>query len=217
MTKLIEPWMPPVLEKVTGGYGILRECCDNEERLEEKHITKLEVQGEVFNAACVSKVKFENCLFLDCSFKKGEFTDVIFQSCNFSNCDFSDSYFNRCQFTGSKGMGAKFCGSSIQNLAVRDCNFNYANFDSSKLEKILVEDTELRGANLSQCKCKGVDWNRVRLQEASFFKTPLQKMDFRTCDITALSISDDCSELKGAVVDLYQAAELAKRFGLVIK
>ncbi len=30
-------------------------------------------------------------------------------------------------------------------------------------------------------------------------------------------MSDNCTEIKGAVVDLYQAAELAKYLGIVIK
>ena len=42
-------------------------------------------------------------------------------------------------------------------------------------------------------------------------------MDFSDSDISDLVLSDDCSELKGAVVDLYQAAELSRRMGLVIK
>ena len=52
---------------------------------------------------------------------------------------------------------------------------------------------------------------------ASFFKTPLKGMDFTTCDIKGLVLSDECSEVRGAVMDLYQAAELAKRLGIVIK
>ena len=42
-------------------------------------------------------------------------------------------------------------------------------------------------------------------------------MDFTTCDIKGLVLSDECSEVRGAVMVLYQAAELAKRLGIVIK
>ena len=60
-------------------------------------------------------------------------------------------------------------------------------------------------------------FSQVSLQNASFFKTPLKGMDFTTCDIKGLVLSDECSEVRGAVMDLYQAAELAKRLGIVIK
>ena len=93
----------------------------------------------------------------------------------------------------------------------------YLNLDGSKLESFRVEDTDLENGNFAQCKCKGVTFSQVRLQNASFFKTPLKGMDFTTCDIKGLGLSDECSEVRGAVMDLYQAAELAKRLGIVIK
>lgn len=214
---IMQPWMPPRLEELEGGIYVLIECKEQEERLEEKHITKLDVLEEDLGGLCVSKVIFENCSFQDCSFEKAEFTDVIFRSCDFSNSNFSDGYFNRCHFLTSKGLGARFCGCVLQNVIIKECNLNYANFDSSKLEKIRIADTQLNNGNISQCKCKGVAWSGTRLTEASFFKTSLRGMDFTTCDISGLSLSDELMELKGAVVDLYQAAELAKRLGLVIK
>ncbi|MBS5064074.1 MAG: pentapeptide repeat-containing protein [Hungatella hathewayi] len=216
-TGIMQPWMPPQLEELAGGVEVLMEYKEREERLEEKHIVKLDVLEEDLEGLCVSKVLFENCSFQDCSFVKAEFTDVIFQSCDFSNSNFSDGYFNRCRFLSSKGLGARFCGSMIQNVVIKDCNLNYVNFDSSKLEKIRIEETQMTGGNISQCKCKAITWTNVTLESASFFKTPLRGMDFTTCNLTGLSLSDELTELKGAVVDLYQAAELAKRLGLVIK
>ena len=75
----------------------------------------------------------------------------------------------------------------------------------------------MKSAVFSQCRVKEVSWDRAGLSGASFFKTPLRGMDFTTCEIGGLVLSDGCEELRGAVVDLYQAAELAKRLGLVIK
>lgn len=45
----------------------------------------------------------------------------------------------------------------------------------------------------------------------------MRGVDFSDSTIHGLVLSDDYSELQGAVVDLYQAAELAKRLGVVIK
>ena len=42
-------------------------------------------------------------------------------------------------------------------------------------------------------------------------------MDFTTSQIDGLVLSDSCEELRGLTVDLYQAAELSKRLGLMIK
>ena len=38
-----------------------------------------------------------------------------------------------------------------------------------------------------------------------------------TSQIDGLVLSDSCEELRGLTVDLYQAAELSKRLGLMIK
>ena len=67
---------------------------------------------------------------------------------------------------------------------------NDSNFDSSRLEHIRIEQTKLESANISQCRCRQVDWQEL---------------------------NDDNHELRGAAVDLYQAAELAKRLGIIIK
>lgn len=215
--KQIEPWMPEKLELIEETITLLLESKACEERIEEKLWKKIAACDEDFSTICISKVRFENCNFLDCSFKKGEFTDVIFQSCNFSNCDFDETYFNRCRFLSSKGIGTKFTGSSIQNVTIADSNFDYANFDASKLENFKIEHTELNSGNVTQCRCKNVVWDHVQLVNTSFFGTSLNKMDFTTCTIAGVVLSDDCRELKGAIVDLYQAAELAKRLGVVIK
>lgn len=214
--KQIEPWLPEQLE-LTERPDCLKRARETEERLEGVLFKKLNAESEDFRFLCFSKIRFENCCFLECSFEKCEFTDVVFQSCNFSNCSFKDSYFDRCQLFTSKGIGADFSGSTIKNMMIRDSCLNYANFDNSKLEKVKIESSELNHGNISQCRVKELEWDRVQLSGASFFKTPLKGMDFTTCAIDGLVLSDDCAELKGAIVDLYQAAELAKRLGIVIK
>ena len=217
MKQIIEPWMPQSLPRIDGGETMFKELRDQEERVAEMQFFNLTIQKEDFDGICVSKVIFDHCTFLDCTFLKGEFTDVVFQSCDFSNSDFSDGYFNRCRFLASKGMGTKFCGCSIQNLLISECNLNYSNFDSCKLEKIRIEKSQLSGGNFSQCRCKNVSWENNRLTGASFFKTMLNGMDFSTSDINGIALSDDLRELKGAVMDLYQAAELMKRLGVIVK
>ena len=103
------------------------------------------------------------------------------------------------------------------HTVIRECNFNYANFDFSKLEHIHFSDSQLNGSFLTQCRCKAVEWSRVSLENASFFKTVMKGMDLTDSTIHGLQLSDDCTEIRGAVVDVYQAAELAKYLGVVIK
>jgi hypothetical protein len=45
----------------------------------------------------------------------------------------------------------------------------------------------------------------------------LSKLDFSTCELQAIAISDDNRELRGAVVNSFQAIELSKFLGIKIK
>lgn len=215
--KRIQPLLPEELQVTECGIKFLLEGKEQEERISGRTFRDIAAEGEELSQLVVSATKFQNCRFFDCCFERSEFTDVVFQSCDFSGCNLSDGFFNRVAFLGCKGVGTKFMGSSMRNLTITECNLNYANFDASKLENIQIEDTELTSSNMTQCKCKQVTWRRVQLTNASFFKTSLYGMDFTDSTITGLVLSDGNEELKGAVVDLFQAAELAKRMGLIIK
>lgn len=215
--KQAEPWLPEKFEIVTEDIGLFYRSMDDDERIGNAYFKNLAVEHEDFTGLCFSRVKFENCSFIGCSFEKAEFSDVILRSCNFSNCILNDSFWRRAVLQASKGTGLKMTGSSLKDVTITDCSMTYANFDDSKLEGFRVEDSDFGNANLAQCKCKNVIWNHVNFHEASFFKTALKGMDFTTCDLKGLVLSDECTEVRGAVMDLYQAAELAKRLGIVIK
>ena len=62
-----------------------------------------------------------------------------------------------------------------------------------------------------------VSFAHCDLTGANFVHTMLKDVDLTTCDIDALTLSESCAELRGAVVDLWQAAGLARRLGLIIK
>lgn len=215
--KFLTPILPGTMESILEDMEELTGKKQGEEAVRDVLLRNIHSAEEDLSHMRFSAVVFENCVFQDCDFQKGEFTDVVFQSCDFSNCNFSDGYFNRVQFRSSKGVGAKFCGNTMLHTSMEDCNLSYANFDCSKLEHIRFWDSQLRGGFMTQCRCKAVEWNRVCLEQASFFKTGMKGMDFTNSDIKGLMLSDDCREVKGAVVDLYQAAELAKYLGVVIK
>ena len=47
------------------------------------------------------------------------------------------------------------------------------------------------------------------------YRTNLKDIDFTTCDITGLVVMPQ--DLNGAIVDEYQAVELSKLLGIVVK
>ncbi len=215
--KLLTPLLPKASELEEADIELIRAKQLEEERIQAKVFRNLLCEEEDFSHTLFRGVKFENCRFWNCSFERAEFTDIVFQTSDVSGCNFSDSFINRTSFRSCKGIGSKFTGTVIKNLHITECNLNYANFDSSRFENVKIERTKLESSNLTQCRLKQVVWREVSLVNASFFHTALCNMDFSDSVIHGLSLSDDNRELQGAVVDLYQAAELAKRLGIVIK
>lgn len=213
----IPPMHPKAFPFSANTSDILRESQTTETAIREILLGNVVEEDMDFSYLIFGTVKFVNCRFFNCTFTHAEFVDVIFQSCDFSGCNLSNGYFERVQFQSCKGMGTRFSDSVFKHIKLDNCNFNYANFDNCKLENIKIEQTELNSGSIAQCKCKNVQWEKVNLKNTSFFHTSLGGMDLSDCDIAGLVLSDTNEELKGATVDLYQAAELAKRLGIIIK
>lgn len=217
MKKQVKPVIPDNLQPVENGIEWMLHCKANEERVRGNAFYDMNTKEEDFSQIIISGAGFTNCRFWNCHFKQSGFTDVIFRACDFSGCIFDDSNFDRVEFLSCKAVGARFTANRMINVAMKDCNMDYVNMDNSILKQLLLENVQLNSSNLSHCRCRDILWNHVQLTNASFFKTPLRGMDFTESDINGLILSDDNEELKGAVVDIYQAAELAKRMGLTIK
>ena len=56
----------------------------------------------------------------------------------------------------------------------------------------------------------------VRFAGTSFFRTSLAGVDLTACQLADIVLSDAMGELSGCTMDLYQAAGIAQRLGVVI-
>jgi uncharacterized protein YjbI with pentapeptide repeats len=204
----------------------LVEVCDilevlQQASLEETEIEELHIKGSCFVLEDVSGIRFSNILFEnvrfnECSFRKCTFIDVRFLNCDLSNCDFGESYFNRCEFLTDKVLGAKFPLSIMKDVTIAESNFEFVDFNGVNINVAEFRDSNFRNASLTECKLKNLMCDKVEFIQTNFFRTALKGMDFTKSTITGIIVSDTGAELKGAKVDLYQAAELAKLFGVII-
>ncbi|XCP83678.1 pentapeptide repeat-containing protein [Roseburia hominis] len=214
--KLLLPILPTE-ELREADLTLMRKYCSEEVRMQGFHLKNVVCEEEEFSHMIFSGVRFENCRFWKCSFHAAEFSNVEFVNCDISGCDFSNCYINRFAFLSGKGAGVKFCSSVMKNLLIKESTMNYSNFDSARLENVQFLQTSFDSGNMTQCQCKHVSWKEDSLVNVSFFKTSLRGMDFSDSILRELVLSDDHHELQGAIVDLYQAADLARRLGLLIK
>lgn len=211
------PILPKDPETVPDGAAYLRSCCEQEMQAENCILKDITVRGEDFYKLDCRSVIMENCTFLDCGMEKASFVDVLFHSCDFSNSHIPDGYFNRCAFRSVKGVGTDFHEGLFREVCMEDCVFSFANFSGSKWETVLLRNGDLHESYLEECRLRKVRLQGMKLNRASLFHTSLKGMDLRDNEIEGLVLSEEKKELSGAVTDLYQAAELARLLGIIIK
>ena len=211
------PNLPEVLEEA-GDFSILL----SEAKREETDILRTRIENVSLQNADLSRVSFretifENCRFLNCSFQKGSFIDVRFCRCDFSGGNFEDGYFCRCELQCCKWMGAGLQNCGIQDVSICGSNLKYSRFGHSVLNSVHIAESDFSEADFSECRLKDFYPEGVRFQKAAFFKTSLRGIDFTSNQIDGIVVSDGFAELRGAVVNLYQAAGLAGLLGVIIQ
>lgn len=218
--KIQKPSRMNELVQVSDREEILRilQMAKQEEReIEELCIKGCLLVGEDISGIRFHNVMFENVRFNECNFYKGSFIDVVFTNCDLSNCNLKEGYFNRCEFIYDKALGAKFGLSIFKDVSIKECNFEYVDLNGASINVAEFKESNFKNASLTECKIKNLTCDKTEFVQTNFFKTPLKGIDFTNSVITGMIVSDTGQELRGAKVDLYQAAELAKLFGVIIK
>lgn len=182
--------------------------------IENKLISKLEEID--FNA---EDIEFEKCIFKDCkitgTFEKAVFHDVIFENCDLSNCLFREGSFIRVEMRNSKFVGCDFSDSRVYHLICKDVIFKYANFSSASLEEVIFKKCDLSNGSFTECKLKNTYFDMSKLIQTQFFKTKLKGIDISTCEMSGIVTT--LEDIKGLVVNNFQAIELSKLLGIIIK
>lgn len=212
-----EPGIPAQLMIVNEEAGFRKAVEEQEAEITKRQfkgifLTKFTADGRFFRQTI-----FKNCRFMGCTFDESEFTDVKFINCDFYNSSFNDTYFKDCSFQDSKAVEADFYGSRMSHVSFTDCCIVDAGFDAVRMSYIRARDTDFTKTSFSKCKITNADWKNVCFQQANFFKTILKGIDFSQCDISGIILSDKMEELKGMLVNSFQAIELAQRMGIVIR
>lgn len=164
-------------------------------------------------------IEFEKCIFKDCrisgNLSKSIFHDVKFENCDFSNCVLSECSFIRVETNNSKFVGSNFTDSRIYHFSSKETSFKYTNFSNTNIEEMIFNECDLSNSSFYQSKIKHIYFEKSQLIQTDFFKVNLKGIDFSTSDISGIITSIE--ELKGAIVNNFQAIELSKLLGIIIK
>lgn len=158
----------------------------------------------------------ENCTFCKCNFKNASFIDVIFQSCDFSNSKFAGAYFERCQFVDCKCVGLDMQGTVIKQTTFEQSNFQYSNFDETKMTEVLFDHIDFTESSISEAKLKRFEAKNSIFIKNNFFKTMLATVDFTDNEFKLPLVSTPPIELKGIIINMFQAADLIGLLGIIV-
>ena len=211
------PKFPDYLMPIADIDKELSKAREFESDFADNSFSKLICDSTDFSSLYFKDCLFQGSRFTACDFSKCTFINCIFKGCDISNCDFSESYFKTCTFLSCKAVGADFKGSYQKNVSFDGGSFELSDFQRSKLNNICITDTDFSSSLFSSCEIKQTELKNVSLAKAVFFGTRLNGLDFTSCNIEGLTVSDTGAELNGAKVDVWQAAMFAKLLGLIIE
>ena len=122
-----------------------------------------------------------------------------------------------CDLSGLDARGAQFARSSLRAVSFTGCRLAGSGFAALRARQTLWKGCDLSRCALTAGQLKDVAFSDCDLTAAQFFRTPLNGIDLTSCRLDGLVLSDGAPELRGAIVDRWQAAELARFLGLVLR
>lgn len=178
-----------------------------EEHIEGADFYKIELKNSIL----------DSCTFHHCNFEQASFIDVVFQSCDLSNNKFAGSYFERCKFISCKCMGIDMSDTVIKQTTFEHSNLKYSYFDKTKISDVLFDHIDFTESSMSEAKLKRFETKDSRFIKNNFFKTLLSTVDFTNNEFMAPIVSAPPIELQGAIINMFQAADLIGLWGVIVK
>lgn len=212
-----EPNLPAQLEQAERPEELIYM-----EKIQESTVEGWSITGADLCAENLQEMTFRGCVFQGCRFsgsnlKGASFVDVEFRHCNFSGAKVDEAYFCRCKMTDIKALASQWIDCRLQYVAIEHSNMQQCNLSGASLEQVRLTEVDFSESWWNECKQKQVQISRCDFIKTSFFKTQMQDMDFTTSQLEGITVSTEGKELKGAVVNVQQAAELARIFGVIIR
>ena len=214
---LLPPALPEPLERAERGEELIAMSAARQEPVSRWRFSGLDLCGEQLREMRFEQCVFEGCRFTGADLRAASFADVEFKNCEFSAVQAAEVYFLRCRLRGVKALAASLPDSRLAHVELTECSFAEANFTAASLEQVRIEGCDLSAASLAEWRHKGLVVARDRCFRTSFFKTPLAGLDFTDSELEGVVVSDTAAELKGATVNVRQAAELARLLGVTVR
>lgn len=105
----------------------------------------------------------------------------------------------------------------VKQTTFEQSNFQYSYFDKTKMTNVLFDYIDFTESTMSEAKLKFFEASNSRFVNNNFFKTILATIDFTNNEFTMPIVSSPPVELNGAIINMFQAADLIGIWGVIVK
>lgn len=181
--------------------AVLYEADISRAKLAGANLSKANTMQLVCDGTDFSGATATNMFFYKSSLKKALFKGAKFNLCVFVECDATgivatNADFSQCVFLMSKGDGASFADSLLENFRIVMSSFEKANF-----KNCVMPGSNLRGAKLAGASFEGVNLRRSDLSSADFKGANFERAILVEC----LMLDAILEDVKGTGVNLMLA------------
>lgn len=114
-----------------------------------------------------------------------------------------------------KISGCNFAENRLYNVALIETNASYMSLSMASIENILFKNMCLKNSYFQETKIKNIYFDNADLTQSKFFKTSLKGIDLSSSKIEGIAISIE--DIKGAIIDQFQAVDLLYLIGVKLK
>jgi uncharacterized protein YjbI with pentapeptide repeats len=183
--------------------------------LEESYAQNIELSGRKIPSLVAWNSLFDRVSFASCEISSFRLRDVRLVKCDLSNAILHGFEASRVELIECRLIGMRAIECHWQDVLVENCDMRYAQLSDGKarsceFRECHLGETDLRGADL-----EGAIFANVLLHRADLSRAKLRGADLRGAEIEGITVRAE--DLRGAIVSVVQAVDLARLLGLIIK
>lgn len=158
---------------------------------------------------------FENMSFQESSFENSFFIDVIIKNCDLSNISFHSTLFRRVHFINCKLLGSDFSESIFDDVYVKDCHCTFINLAYMKNKIVCFDNCDLRNGSIINVDLKKTTFHECHFEQCEVLHSSFYNIDLSSCFLDNIITTPE--DIKGAIIDPYQASSLIHLLSIKIK
>ncbi|MEQ1733302.1 MAG: pentapeptide repeat-containing protein [Bacteroidia bacterium] len=164
---------------------------------------------------------YENCSFENCNFSAVDMSSIDFIDCTFTHCNMSMAIVNKTgfktvSFNQCKVLGMRFdvCNPFLFAIKFNDCVLNHSSFFQLKAKATQFNTCTLHEVDFTEADLTSSLFDNCDLAGATFDRTLLEKVDFRTARNFALD--PELNRIKKAKFSIGSVAGLLSKYNIDI-